>query len=159
MDFQVRIEGLEEVQRKLKLLPERLGRNAMRRALRRGANIIRDQARTNARAIDDPETRENIARNIAVRGMSRRQERAGKFIGMKVGVLGGARSKVKGSALTGKGGPGGDTRHWRFLEFGTSRMPAQPFMRPSMANSAAKVFQEISGHMSEQLDKELDKLK
>ena len=63
---EVKIEGLEEVQRKLRLLPERLGRNAMRRALRKGANIVRDAARKNAQKIDDLKTREQIYKNIAV---------------------------------------------------------------------------------------------
>lgn len=161
MDFTVKIEGLDEVQRKLKLLPERMGRNAMRRALRRGANIMRDAARANAKRFDDPATREAIWRNVVVKGMARRQERSGGFIGMKVGILGGARDMRKYGETKGKGkgNPGGDTFHWRFLEFGTSKMGAQPFMRPAMENSAGKVFAETAKAMSEQLDKELAKIK
>ena len=54
MDIKVNVAGLAEIERKLKLLPERVGRNAMRRALRKGANVIRDAARANAKRIDDP---------------------------------------------------------------------------------------------------------
>ena len=60
--------------KKIRELPQRIGNNAGRRALRKGANVIRDAARINARAIDDPETREQIFKNISQRH-SRRERR------------------------------------------------------------------------------------
>lgn len=158
--FEVKIEGLEDVQRKLKLLPERLGRNAMRRALRRGANVIRDQARANARTLDDRETTESIAKNVRVSGMSRRVERAQKQIGMRVGIAGGARNMTKYGEFKGggKANPGGDTWYWRLLEFGTSKMRARPFMRPAMEQSATKAFSVTADAMNVQVDKEIGKL-
>lgn len=160
--FEVKIEGLEDVQRKLKLLPERLGRNAMRRALRRGANVIRDQARANARTLDDTETTESIAKNVRVSGMSRRMERSQKVIGMRVGIAGGAKSRRRGGGTYEVGGdksnPGGDTWYWRLLEFGTSKMRARPFMRPAMEQSATKAFSVTADAMNVQVDKEIGKL-
>ena len=41
-------------------------RNAAMRAARKGMNVVRDAARQNAKAIDDPETSEKIWRNISV---------------------------------------------------------------------------------------------
>lgn len=162
MVVEVKIEGLAEVQRKLKLLPERLGRNALRRALRTGANVMRDQARINSRSLDDPDTSESISKNIRVSGMSRKMERTQKVIGMRVGVAGGAKSKRGGGTFeTGgsKQNPGGDTWYWRLLEFGTSKMAAKPFMRPAMEQTASKVFGVTADAMSAQIDKELGKLK
>lgn len=40
MQFDVDVQGLAAVERKLRLLPDRLGNNAMRRALRKGARIV-----------------------------------------------------------------------------------------------------------------------
>lgn len=158
----VRVEGLEEVERKLKLLPERIGRNAMRRALRRGANVIRDAARNNAKRIDDPETSEDIAKNIAVQGGGRSREREAGGVMMRVGVRGGAKSR-KGGGTYNVGGsktnPGGDTWYWRLVEFGTSRTRAQPFMQPAAASSAGKASSVITDAMKVELDKELAKLK
>lgn len=42
MAVTVKVEGLEAVVRKLKTLPLRVGKNAVRRSLRKGANVVRD---------------------------------------------------------------------------------------------------------------------
>lgn len=155
MQIDVDVKGLAEIERKLKLLPERVGNNAMRRALRKGANVIRDAARRNAKAIDDPQTREQIWKNIAVSGGGRRRERQAGGVMMRVGVRGGARPLKKG---TDTGLPGGNTTHWRFVEFGTSQARAQPFMRPAAASSAGAAYQAFAAAAPAELDKELRKL-
>lgn len=162
MDVEVKVEGLAEIDKKLRLLPERIGRNAMRRALRKGANVIRDQARVNARNLDDPRTSESIVKNIAVQGGNRRREKQEGGPVMRVGVLGGAKSKRGGGTYAvggSKSNPGGDTWYWRLLEFGTSKMAARPFMRPAMANGAEKAFATTATAMETELDKELAKLR
>ena len=155
MKLDVDVQGLAEIERKLKLLPERVGNNAMRRALRKGANVIRDAARANAKRIDDPETREMIWKNIAVAGGGRRREKQAGGPMMRVGVRGGARPLKKG---TDTGLPGGNTTHWRFVEFGTSQARAQPFMRPAAASSAGAAYQAFAAAAPAELDKELRKL-
>lgn len=155
MQFNVDVNGLAEIERKLKLLPERIGNNAMRRALRNGANVIRDAVRANAKRIDDPETREAIYKNIAVAGGGRRRERQAGGVMMRVGVRGGARPLKKGADT---GLPGGNTTHWRFVEFGTSEARAQPFMRPAAASSANAAYQAVVAAAPAEIDKELRKL-
>jgi HK97 gp10 family phage protein len=147
------ITGTEQIVRNLKLLPERIGRNAMRRALRKGANMIRDQARINARQMDDNLTREAIYKNIVTQGMGRKRERQAGGVGMRVGVLGGAR-KGRG----GDSNPGGDTWYFRLVEFGTSKMAARPFLRPAMSSQAGKAFSTTIETMKKETDKELSKL-
>lgn len=147
------ISGTEEIVRKLKLLPERIGRNAMRRALRKGANVIRDQARVNAKQLDDNLTREVIWKNIVTQGMGRKRERQVGGVGMRVGVLGGAR-RTGGDPSA----PGGDTFYWRYLEMGTSQIQARPFMRNAMAAGAEKSISATIAAMQTEMDKELRKL-
>lgn len=149
----VKVEGLAEIDKKLRLLPERLGNNALKRALRKGANVIRDQARANAKAIDDPQTREQIAKNIAVASGSKARAREAGGLLMRIGVQGGARP-----LSADPGTPGGNTTHWRFVEFGTSVARAQPFMRPAMANGAERAMQVTADAMNTEIDKELAKL-
>jgi HK97 gp10 family phage protein len=149
----VKVEGLAEIERKLRQLPERLGRNAMKRALRKGANVIKQQAQANAKAIDDPATREQISKNIAVASGSRKREREAGGLLMRIGVSGGARPTSGDN-----GQPGGNTTHWRFVEFGTSTARAQPFMRPAMANAAERAMSVTTEAMSTEIDKELAKL-
>lgn len=150
----VKIEGLEGIEKKLKQLPEKFAYRGMRRALRRGANIIRDHARNNAKRFDDPATREAIFKNVAVAGGGRKREREAGGPMMRVGVMGGARFKKDGDGL-----PGGNTTgYWRLLEFGTSRQRAQPFMRTAIVSGAEPALGAIANAAGVELDKEIDKL-
>lgn len=154
MQVTTTITGTDAILRKLRALPERVGRNAMRRSLRKGANVIRDIARTNARALDDGQTREAIWKNISTQGGGRRMERRVGGPAMRVGVLGGAKQGAGDPSA-----PGGDTWYFRLLEFGTSEMAARPFLRPAIASGAEKSISVTIEAMSSELDKELRKLK
>lgn len=159
MNIKVNVEGLAEIERKLKQLPEKIGKNAMRRALRKGANVIRDAAKANARRIDDPQTREKIHENIAVASGGRRREREAGGVMMRVGVRGGARL-TRGD----NGAPGGNTTYWRFVEFGArvelgnSEDRAQPFLTPAGVEKAQAAYDATAADMTKQLDKEIAKL-
>lgn len=152
----IRIDGLSDIMQKIALLPDKPVRNALTRALRKGANVIRDDARVRARALDDPETPAMIYKNIVSASMKRSiAQRRGADAGMRVGVMGGARL-MKDAARSGL--PGGNTTHWRMLEYGTSTMAAQPFMRPAMERNVAAAFEAIGAAMDTEFDKELAKL-
>lgn len=162
MDFQVKMTGTDQILKNLGALPERVGRNAMRRALRKGANVIRDAARVNAQRLDDNLTRENIAKNIVTQGGGRKFEKREGGPAMRVGVLGGAKSKRGGGTYAvggSKANPGGDTWYWRFLEFGADQMDGpRPFMRTAMNEGAQKCFPVITEAMATETAKELAKL-
>ena len=162
MQFDVDVQGLAEIERKLKLLPQRIGQNAMRRALRKGANVIRDAARANAKRFDDPETREQIWKTVTVAGGGRQREKQAGGVMMRVGVRGGAKNYKRKEGSYHVGGdstnPGGDTWYWRLLEFGTSTMRAQPFMRPAMTEKAQAAYDAIATDAIKQVDRELAKL-
>lgn len=147
------IKGVDEILAKMAKLENKAIRNAMRRALRKGAKPMRDAARANAKQIDDPETREQIAKNIAIAaaGAKREQEAGGPMV--RVGVQGGARPTSGDN-----GAPGGNTTYWRFVEFGTSKMKAEPFLRPAGASKAGEALEITSAAMQTELDKELAKL-
>jgi HK97 gp10 family phage protein len=147
------ISGTELVVSRLRQLPEKLGRNAMRRALRKGANVIRDQARANAKTLDDNLTREAIWKNITTQGGGRRRERREGGPIMRVGVMGGARSRGGDPSA-----PGGDTFYWRYLEFGTSEMAAKPFLRNALASSVEKSISTTIEAMQVETAKELAKM-
>lgn len=128
------MEGLPELLGKLDTVSSDIKYKGGRFALRRAAQAIRNNARENAARVDDPATPEDIAKNIVERWNGRLFKRKGD-LGFRIGVLGGARNyESYGEFTTGKKAsmnPGGDTYYWRFLEFGTSHMAAQPFMRPA----------------------------
>lgn len=60
------VQGLDDLLAKMKQLPERVGNNAMRRSLRKGANVIKDVAAAKAKKFDDPVSDEAIYKNVAV---------------------------------------------------------------------------------------------
>jgi HK97 gp10 family phage protein len=126
------IRGLDGILDKLRKLPDRVANNAVRRSLRKGANVIRDAARNNAKRIDDPETRNRIWKNISVSSGGKKRERKAGGPMMRVGVRGGARFNRSANDL-----PGGNTTgYWRFVELGTSKMAAEPFLRPAGSEKA-----------------------
>ncbi len=134
------LKGTEELMKTLKEISADLKVRGGRTALRKAANVIRDDAKRRAEALDDPNTPEKIADNISTRLDSKHFRKTGD-LKFEVGVRGGA-GGVGGDKSKNKGG---DTWYWRFLEFGTEHMPAKPFMRPAMDanyNRAAEVFIE-----------------
>ena len=149
-----RIEGLDEVTKKLKQLADnKVAKRLARRAGRQAMNLVRDAARTNAKVIDDPETKEMIHKNIVTQGG---KSRSINEIRMRVGVRGGAgrnQYSLSTASLS-----GGDTRHWRFIEFGTSNIPAVPFMRPALANNIVQVTNKFVQVFDADLTKTLREL-
>ena len=152
MTVEVNIEGLDEVQEKLKRLGNpRLMKNAARRSMRKAMAIVRDAARSSAKGIDDPETAEKIWKNIAIAAGKTRNPNE---VIMRVGVRGGASFSNKNPPNT----PGGDTRHWRFIEFPSVNNPGTPFMRPALQNNVQAVTNSFAENFNKEIDKELAKL-
>lgn len=152
MSVEVKIEGLESVQEKLKRLANpRLMKNAARRSMRKAMAIVRDAARNNAKGIDDPQTAEKIWKNIAIAAGKTRNSNE---VVMRVGVRGGASFSNKNPPNT----PGGDTRHWRFIEFPSVNNPGTPFMRPALQNNIQAVTNSFAENFNKEIDKELAKL-
>jgi HK97 gp10 family phage protein len=149
------LNGIEGLLGKLETLKEDVKFKGGRFALRRAAQILQRQAIENAQRLNDPATSEEIAKNIAVRWSSRRFKSSGDLM-FRVGILGGARqyANTKENVRAGRAGqtyatlgdksnPGGDTWYWRFLEFGTERSQAQPFLRPVADQAGADAVNEF----------------
>ena len=135
MAVELNIEGMDQFKRKIEQLsnPKKVKQIA-RKAGRQAMNLVRDAARANAKAIDDPETAEKIHKNIVTQGGKSRNSNE---IKIRVGVKGGAGQNQHSVSTAGLSG--GDTRHFRFIEFGTSKIPATPFLRPALANNINQV--------------------
>lgn len=157
-DFE--IHGLEGVLEKMRTLAPKLQKGAMQRSGTKAMKIVRDAARAGAARLDDPRTASNIAKNIITRNDARRGRVEGGVV-TKVGVLGGAVSKTYTNNRRNRGGRAGksylveaaETFHWRFLEFGTSRQRAQPFMRPALENNVERVTVAYATKLSAEIDK------
>lgn len=146
----VKMQGLPELQKKLRALSFDAQRKGGRFALRKAAQVFRDRAKQNAQRFDDPETARSIARNIVERWDPRYFKRT-KNLKFRVGVMGGARK----TRTTGRD----DTWYWRFLEFGTEKMRAQPFMRPAGEQGAQPATDVFISEFGKSIDRTLRRLK
>lgn len=144
--------GLPELLGKLDGLEFDIKRKGGRFALRKAAQVLRDQARANADRVDDPQSSARIAENIVERWSGRTFKKTGNMM-FRVGVMGGAGGSTQSSDLSGL--PGGDTRHWRFLEFGTENTQAQPIFRPAPDQAGQQAVDVFVNEYSKKIDRVL----
>lgn len=151
-----RIQGLEQVQQKLRAIGKKSTiKRITRKAARQAMNIARDAARANAKALDDPITKEKIWKNIVTQTGKTSNSNE---IRMRVGIRGGAAQNKYTDKTALAGLPGGITTYWRFIELGTSKVPAHPFMRPALLNNTDAVTNKFVSVFSAELQNELAKV-
>ena len=169
-DIQFNLEGLDSLLGKLEAVQYDVKRKGGRSALRKAAKLVAEKVKAAAARIDDAATRENISKNITIRWSNKTFKRTGD-LGFRVGILGGARVPAKrvrkrGTATldelgefagAGSKNPGGDTFHWRFIEFGTQKVAAQPFMRPALASSVDEATNAFIKNYELAIDRALKK--
>ncbi|MDD0974976.1 HK97-gp10 family putative phage morphogenesis protein [Pseudomonas fontis] len=148
-EISARLQGLAPVTQKMLGLAPKLRRKGLRKAARQAMNIVRDDAKSRAKAIDDPETAAKIWKNIVTQESGKQSRREGGVV-MKVGIRGGAGANQHSKDASGN--PGGDTRHWRYIEFGTKHNPPAPFMRPSFSQNLGAVTDRFVSVFSQEID-------
>ncbi len=116
-----KITGLESLIKKLNDLPDKLEKKVIRSAVRKGAIIVRDKARGYA-----PKKTGTLKKSIKIRN----NKSARGITSFKIGPT---NDKKKGT----------DVFYGRFQEFGTSKMPAHPFMRPAYDESEKEVLDKV----------------
>src|SRR5690554_2046193 len=122
------MEGLPELLGKLDTVTDDMKHKGGRFALRRAAQVIRDQAKQNASKIDDPRSAEDIEANIVERWNGRLFRRTGR-LGFRIGVQGGSGGNKPASAFSGLPGAGtGDGSH---QEFGRQNAAPHPLLNPA----------------------------
>lgn len=152
------VEGLDNVLARLRELSSKMQKKFVAHAVRKGANIIKKAAVDKAKRFDNPKTAKRVYNEITTRTNSKLGKKNGG-VAISVGVKGGAkqykntnenrRKKRVGASYEGPG----NVYYWRFLEFGTSKMKAQPFMRPAVENNVTQVTEAIVADLNDQLDK------
>lgn len=129
MADQVQVKGLRELQVAMRDLPQKLRRRTIQKALRDAAMPMRQDARAKV-----PKDTGTVRRNIVVQRSKKFNGRNGVFgVVMRVRKIN-KRMRAKGQ---------GDPFYWTFVEFGTSKMPARPFMRPAFEANKQKALEII----------------
>lgn len=153
-----KLEEIGKFVKQMNLLEEKVQGRVAWGATKAGANVIRDNARKNASRIDNPASPQDIEENIVAQRATK-LAKSEKACAYRVGVLGGAKTPRSKKDAEGQSNPGGATFYWRFLEFGTSKMKAQPFLRPAASESVSEVYNTVAKVFWKRMEKELAKLK
>lgn len=153
----VKIEGLDALLKTMQGVTQDLQRKGFRSALRKAAQVVREQAKANVRPHDDLSTGRSIAKNLTEKWSSTYYKQSGGDMKFRVGV-------AQGAVLPKKGekpdlGASGPTPHWRLLEFGTEKMSAHPFLVPALVQSMGKVFSTFVDEGGKAIDRAVKRSK
>lgn len=142
------LKGFDELIGKLREIPAALRKRVLRNALAAGGRLVRNEAQRSAPVLANAaaapyRTPGTVKRAIAVRTskIARRAGNVGVFINVKpapgakfktrttklLGLKVKTRTKVRDSQRGAKSKT--DPFYWRFLEFGTAKMRARPFLQ------------------------------
>ena len=139
------IGGLEGVIDQLRKVDRTVRLKLARSAGRKGANVVRDAARSGFKALDRSGTKNKIYEQVAVQFAGRYLKRTGDLM-FRVGIRGGAKQYKNTTENRRKRRVGGNYEvagsvfYWRFLELGTSRIAARPVLVPAASQNQGKVF-------------------
>ena len=153
----IQLDGLKELKATLAKLPGRLEDKVLRAALRSGAQVIRKAAQAKVPVLSEPapyRTAGTVKKAITVRRS--KKDKVGVFVTVK--PLGKKQiSSFKQSGGSGAKNPN-DPFYWIFLEFGTAKMPAAPFMRPAFEGSKGAALAKFEEFSKRRVVKEAEKL-
>ena len=154
----VRIEGLADLERALRELPDRVAKNGLRVSVYAGAKVIRDEARQRA-----PKAAQALGPNQPPPGTLKRSvimKHVPELSGQTrqtffVLVRHGKKYRKQGK----KGNLSQDAWYWRFVEFGTRKMRARPFLRPALEAKRREAVQAMKECLADRIEREAKALK
>ncbi len=135
------IEGLDELKDTLLDLLPREAKALLQAATLKIAEKVRDNMKARAPVLRDPHSRRRIPgtlRNAIVAAPAKRTKMPAADVRI----------------MQGKGQPY-DAYYWKFLEFGTRKMPAQPFAVPSVEAERSTVQAVFRREVGEKLEQKL----
>lgn len=141
MGESVRIDGLKELGVSLRGLSRDMATKAARQAVAAGASVVRAQARKNT-----PSDTGNLKKAIVMK--RKRNTNLTEEYGVSVRV--GKKSDVT-RAKAGTGALGKDAFYARFLEFGTVKKAARPFLAPALSQSIQKASDAMKNRLAKRI--------
>ncbi len=159
MSVEVRIEGLAELDAKLAELTNAVAGKVLHQALMFASTPMLKEAKSKAPATALPYKR--YASNA--KGGKRAKRGEGQYVVQQAGLLKKhiRRTKMKlktngagiGIYVSQKGGTGKVPFYWHMIEYGTSKMQAQPFLRPAFHNNKEVSVTRFGEKLKQAIDK------
>ena len=151
MAEQIRVHGLKELGRKLEKLPNDMARKALQKGVNAGADVTKREARARV-PVDTGYIKSQIRRRAANKRLGKLARAAAvgvltdeKAGGLQLGTARKNRKRRNGVSTGLTGFANSDAYYWRFLEFGTSKMSARPFIRPAFESTKSQQIEKLKG--------------
>jgi len=143
----IQITGLADLEKRLLAFPDKLAANILGGAIRAGAVVIQKEARAKAPMSDEPHYLGKGSKRVLIQPGTLR-----KSIRVKKAPRKSRSVPIEYWVYVSK-----RTWYWKFKEFGTSNMPASPFMRPAFEAMKVKAVEAIRTYLAARIDKEAAK--
>jgi HK97 gp10 family phage protein len=130
MDFSIHTTGLEKTIATLTQLPKSMQKKVLKPALRKGANVVRNKATENVKALVSGDATGLGEKSLRVYNMRNKNG------ALRVGVM------VKRGLLTPKGVRVG--LYMSVLEYGKHNQAPKPYMRPAARESVGEVLRVVT---------------
>lgn len=150
----IEIEGLAELDAKLEGLSNELAGKALFSALNVALTPVVKEAKQRAATAPEPHTmtvkggrkvevQPGLLKSAIRKRRLPKSEHTGEFVqGAVMGVYVGKGTKQKEYP-----------NYWHFVEYGTAKMPAVPFLRPAFDNNVDLMIKRFSDKLSKNIDK------
>jgi HK97 gp10 family phage protein len=157
---EVRIHGLRQIEQAMKSLPARMDRRLLNRSLIVGGRLFRDEARARVpllRVPDPRRVRGAIQRAIHVGAVRPEGHTASVWVRVRPLTRRQIANFKRKRGKQASANPA-DPFYWRFVEFGTSKMAARPFMRPAFEAKKREAVDAAIADLRPRVDAEIAKL-
>lgn len=154
----VQITGLKELQNALEQLPKEIQGRPLRSAVSAAAKVIVDDVKSRV-----PVGETGNLKTAVYRYRSRRNSATGRetfFVGIRQG-----KAQYKDTAYNRRKGrvgknykTAGEAYYWRFLEFGTAKMQAKPFLRPAFEANKSRAVEVMKDRLGKSIQTQAKKL-
>jgi HK97 gp10 family phage protein len=146
----IRISGLDDARRALAEMPRKLRFGALRKGLRAAGRVIQAEARRNAPVLQSAtkyRIRGLVRRSITVRASRLARRRGDVGVYVTVRRLTGKQIAAGKAAGFAAGRNPRDPFYFRFLEQGTRKMAARPFLGPALQTKGEEATQAFSNEL------------
>ena len=130
MSLTFKVEGLDALDRAVRKLPKNVQKRVLKGALRAGGRVIAKDAKQRV-----PKKSGELKKSISVQAGKNQQDGATVFVATRPKAF-----------------------YSHMIEFGTSKMPARPFLRPAFDATQQEVIKKIGEALAKGILKETAKL-
>lgn len=154
----LKVEGLRQLGEKFAKLDEKTQKKVIRSAVRKSAALVRDFAKSHH------SNWQNQTGSLEAAISTRRATKESRP-GLEVWVLGVFKTRSRAGKNTSRLSKDGKViqltalpYYWKFLEYGTVKMTARPFLRPALDANKQKASDKMAEVLAEELKKAVAEL-